>query len=244
MGNILAMPMHEDEYAAQWCETLRCYSYPTVTFDFRSEQEGHHEDMRGVEGCIGRLLRSDDLRDVRDGLSCVLYWGFARQGVRDHRVSDFRGRVESPADERLARFSESVRHMSRMPPSAAEFLVALKRLKLPQFSQMSFTTKILMFLDPDSYPVLDLRIAKAYANRPEFPPLQGLTIRTSIPLTAKNRTCYGEFACWARRIAARVNGISGSPRHDLRAVDVERALFTLVDRGQDDKARVLLEESA
>ena len=25
------MPMHEDEYAAQWCEALRCYSYPTVT---------------------------------------------------------------------------------------------------------------------------------------------------------------------------------------------------------------------
>ena len=53
-------------------------------------------------------------------------------------------------------------------------LVALRRLKLSQFSQMSFTTKILMFLDPDSYPVLDLRIAKAYANRPDFPPLQGL----------------------------------------------------------------------
>ena len=198
--------------------------------------------MRGVERRIGKLLRSDDLRDVRDGLSCVLYWGFARQGLRDRRVSEFRGRVASTADERLVRFRAFVRHMSKTLPSAADYLVGLRRLKLPQFSQMSFTTKILMFLDPDSYPVLDLRIAKAYANRTEFPPLQGLKLRTSIPLTAENRTCYVEFACWARRIAARVNGISGSPRHDLKAVDVERALFALVDRGQADKALVLLEE--
>ena len=237
------MPLHADEYAARWCEALRCYSYPTVTFDFRNERERRHEDIRGVERCIGSLLRSDVLRDVRDGLSCVLYWGFARQGVRDHRVSDFRDRVQPMEDERLARFRESVHQMLRTSPSAADSLVALTRLELPQFSQMSFTTKILMFLDPDSYPVLDLRIAKAYANRPEFPPLQGLTIRrTSIPITAQNRTCYDKFARWARRIAARVNATSGSPRHDLRAVDVERALFTLVDLRQEDDAQALLEE--
>ena len=237
------MLLNEDEYAARWCEALHCYSYPPVTFDFRNEQEHRHEDMRGVERRIGKLLRSDDLRDVRDGLSCVLYWGFAQQGVRDHRVNKFRGLVESTADERLARFRESVHHMSRTPPSAAEFLVALGQLQLPQFTQMSFTTKILMFLDPDSYPVLDLTIAKAYANRPDFPPLQGLTIRkTSIPITAGNPTCYEHFACWVQRIAARVNGTSGSPRHDLRAVDVERALFTLASLGQEDKARILLKE--
>ena len=236
------MPLHEDEYAVRWCEALRRYSYPTVTFDFRHGQEHRHEDMRGVERRIGRLLRSADLRDVRDGLSCVLYWGFARQAIRDHRVSYFRDRVKSTADERLARFRASVHQMSSTSPSVAECLITLRRLALPQFSQMSFTTKILMFLDPDSYPVLDLRIAKAYANRPEFPPLQGLTIRTSISITAGNQTCYEKFARWARRIAALVNATSGSPRHDLRAVDVERALFTLVDLGQEDIARVLLEE--
>ena len=236
------MALHEDEYATRWCEALDRYWYPTVTFDFRDEQERRHEDMRGVERRIGKLLRSDDLRDVRDGLSCVLYWGFARQGLRDRRVSDFRGRVGSTEDERLARFRAFVRHMSRASASAAENLVALRRLKLSQFSQMSFTTKILMFLDPDSYPVLDLRIAKAYANRPDFPPLQGLRIRTSIPITTRNRTCYVEFASWTRRIAARINATSASPRHDLRAVDIERALFTLADRRRDDEASRLLEE--
>ena len=108
---------------------------------------------------------------------------------------------------------------------------------------MSFMTKILMFLDPDNYPVLDLKIAKAYANRPKFSPLQGLTVRTSIPVTAVNRTCYEKFARWARRTATSVNSTSGSLRHDLRAVDVERALFTLAEHGQKDKVRVLLEES-
>ena len=43
------MPLHEDEYAVRWCEALRRYSYPTVTFYFRHGQERRHEDTRGVE---------------------------------------------------------------------------------------------------------------------------------------------------------------------------------------------------
>ena len=43
------MPLHEDEYAVRWCEALRRYSYPMVTFYFRHGQERRHEDMRGVE---------------------------------------------------------------------------------------------------------------------------------------------------------------------------------------------------
>ena len=127
-----------------------------------------------------------------------------------------------------------------MPKSATDRLRALKRLKLPQFSQMSFTTKILMFLDPNSYPVLDLKLAKAYAQRGGFPPLQDLTVHMSIPITVNNGTCYGQWAYWCRSIAARVNGAPGSPCRDLRAVDVERALFVLADSGRMGEALSLL----
>lgn len=237
------MPLNADEYAARWCDAVGRFRFPTVTFDFRKEHEILHKDMRGAERYVGTLLCSDELRDVRDGLSCVLYWGFARLPLRDRRVSNFRYRVASNTDERLAQFSAFVRNMSTTPSSAADRLLELRRLQLPQFSQMSFATKILMFLDPERYPVLDLRLAKMYAKRPYFPPLQELRYRTSIPMTALNRTCYEEFADWARRTAARVNGISGSLRRDLRAVDIERALFVLAEAQQVDEARILLEET-
>ena len=44
--------------------------------------------------CFVRLqLLSQDLGEVRDGLSNVLYWGFYNAGYRDCRVEDFRQRV-------------------------------------------------------------------------------------------------------------------------------------------------------
>lgn len=232
------------EYSALLCKTVQAYSFPAVTFDFVNNRECRHrdmrgiDDMRGVEKHVHELLCSADPGDVRDGLSNVLYWGWAQaRGLQRVRVAAFRGGLPA-ADDRLTGFTELVRSM---PQSAAERLLALKDLALPQFTQMSFTTKILMFLDPNGYPVLDLKLARAYGQQDGFPPLQDLTVRTSIPITASNGTCYEQWAYWCRSIAARVNGASGSPCRGLRAVDVERALFVLADSGQMDQAQLLLD---
>ena len=225
------------EYSALLCRTVQAYSFPVITFDFVEDRECRHSDMRGVEKHVRELLCSGDPWAVRDGLSNVLYWGWAQApGLRDFKVAAFRKKLQ-PGDRRLAGFKKLVRSM---PESATDRLRALKRLKLPQFSQMSFTTKILMFLDPNSYPVLDLKLAKANAQHGGFPPLQDLKFATSIPITVKNGTCYERWACWCRSIAARVNKAPGSPCRDLRAVDVERALFVLADSERMDEARLLL----
>ena len=109
-----------------------------------------------------------------------------------------------------------------------------------QFSQVSFVSKILMFLDPARYPVLDLKIAKAFA-KPSFLPLQNLTFTTGgIRITERNATAYDTWACWCREIATVVYEAPVSPCRGVRAVDVERALFTLADSQATDKARVLL----
>ena len=242
------------EYAALLCGAVRSYSFPSVTFDFRDGVERQHTDMRGVEQAIGESLRSDDIDAVRNGLSNVLYWGWARQpGLRNHKVSAFRTTV-GQGDGRLVRFRELVkswrwrnngsqrtaRSAADDTPPIAQRLRALTSLELPQFGRMSFATKILMFLNPENCPVVDLKIARAFANLEDFAPLKGLTFGTGIPVTAGNAACYERWALWCRCTAELVNEAPESPCRGLRAVDVERALFTLADAGRSDEARTLL----
>ena len=226
------------EYAALLCEAIREYDFPAVTYDFTEEKPLHYDSMRAVEQYIGTLLRSKDLSEVKDGLSNVLYWGYAqRPGRRDFRVSDFRKTIPDPQREpKLDQFAQLMR-------SGRSDLFNIKKLQLRQFSQISFVSKILMFLDPTRHPVLDLKIAKAFAKS-SFLPLQNVTFATSIPITERNATAYDTWACWCHEIATVVNEAPVSPCRGVRAVDVERALFTLADSQAADKARVLLDGPA
>ena len=194
--------------------------------------------MLAVEQYIGTLLHSKDFSAVKDGLSNVLYWGYARQPIRDFRVSDFRKTIPDPEREpKLDQFAQLIR-------SGRSDLFNIKELQLRQFSQISFVSKILMFLDPTRSPVLDLKIAKAFAKS-SFLPLQNLAFaKAGISITKRNATAYDTWACWCREIATVVNGAPVSPCCGVRAVDVERALFTLADSQATDKARVLLDGPA
>ena len=104
---------------------------------------------------------------------------------------------------------------------------------------MPFISKILMFLDPVNYPVLDTKIAKAYAKERSFSPLENLIFtKSSIPIdNEKNKDAYNHWACWCREIARVVNKSPESPCNRFRAVDVERALFTLISSKETDKIR-------
>lgn len=228
------------EYAAVLCEAVGDYGFPKVTWDFEEERETRHDSMSSVEEGVGRLLRSGDPGRTRDGLSNVLYWGYARQpGRRDSKVRDFRNAVPED-DPRLAGVAELARSPGEPPAAGRSGLLAVKRLKLRQFGQISFASKILMFLDPTRFPVLDLRIARAFASG-GFAPLTGLRFGPGgISITRSNANAYDDWARWCGSIAGLVNEEPASPRRDLRAVDVERAIFTLVDSGASDRARALL----
>ena len=231
------------EYAALLREAVGGYDFPRVAYDFRKERESRCEDMFRVEERIGVLLRSPDPDRARDGLSNVLYWGYARQPRRrDAKVRDFRD-ATLVGDPRLHQFAEFVRSMAERPRPAAggAELLDLKRLMLRQFGQMSFATKILMFLDP-RFPVLDLKVARAFANG-GFAPLEGLRFdKSGIRITSSNANAYEHWARWCGEIARLANEEPASPRRSLRAVDVERALFTLAGKpDHEDQARTLLE---
>ena len=218
-------------YAAALRAAVEKYRFPTVTYDFATEHEICHPDMSAVEQYIQERLRARRTKAVKDGLANVLYWGYScSPGMRGYRVGRFRNKV---TEEELKEFI-GVTGLARMPGP-----FDIKRIGLPEFGGMSFATRIIMFLNPESQPVLDMKIAESFSQTSEFPPLQALVFRkradfgkeadTYIRITRKNERVYEKWASWCRDTAASVNAESGSSGNRVRAVDVERAVFALAD---------------
>ncbi len=240
------------KYAALLCETVDKYSYPAVTYDFsncsinqnrqqynkvntfQKNCENPHKNnacsnnqMYNVEKYIGDLLHSNKRKDVINGLLNVLYWGYFKyKGRAYNNINKFRKNIDR---KKLHEFIQLVKQIKTSKNnigtiSTEQFIL---KIEIPQF-RMSFTSKILMFLDPKFYPVLDAKIANYIMNLCSSP-LQGLKFPSTIEINKKNACVYESWACWCREIADEVNKIPDSPRDDIRAVDVERALFSLAN---------------
>lgn len=235
-----------EEYSQSIRRAAEKYRYPAKIYDFIEHRElDHGDDMLSVERLINTQLMSENRSEVKDGLSNVLYWGYVRQGGRGpYRVRRFRDKI---TDNQLDAFVECRRR------SACLGIDELRRLKLPQFSGMSFASKVLMFMCPDRYPVLDLKIAHFAYGVARREPGQSLdratglaallklkVDATTIRLTRNNILAYEEWADWCSNVAAAVNEVNAAPGGTLRAVDVERAIFWCIDQEQKTEARCLL----
>jgi hypothetical protein len=200
-------------------EAISLYDYPSITWDFLEGRERCFSSMVELDHFLKNLLKSGDVRSLKDGLSGILYWGYYRAGFRDHRVTRFRTTV---ADVEL----DSANGVIRVLDGTG--LMSLKELALPQFSNMAFITKFRTFLDPERYCVLDSKIAK----------LAPLAVRlkcqpTYIPINEQNDRAY---KCWVDTCFS----LASHLQMTLRPVDVERGLFCLVDHGRGDIAEQLL----
>ncbi|MYN67896.1 MAG: hypothetical protein F4X11_23195 [Acidobacteria bacterium] len=229
-------------YSSMLRTAIEQYRFPTVTYDFRKGRELCHRDMAAVEMYIGKRLRARESETVKEGLANVLYWGYANSpGRRVHRVEEF---LQNATEKMVDDFISATE--SQETPG----LFDIKKIGLPQFSGMSFVTKIVMFLNPDRHPVLDMKVAESFSQTLEFPPLQDLVFRkradfgkkadTQIKITRRNECVYGKWASWCRDIATSVNAESGSSGKSVRAVDVERAVFALADACDRTEAWMLL----
>lgn len=200
-------------------DAIRAYDYPPVTYDFVEERERCFSTMRDLDSFLQHLLQASDLQSLKNGLSGILYWGYYRAGFRDHRVTTFRRTV---ADVRLQRASETFRVLD------GTGIISLKKLDLPQFSNMAFITKLRTFLDPERYCVLDSKIAK-------LAPLATRLHRqrTYIPINLQNDRAYRWWVDTCFSLASRL-------QMKLRPVDVERGLFCLVDHSKLEFAEQLL----
>ena len=202
---------------AQQIRTLQSsigsYNFPAVYYDFRNGRAILCISMTAVEIAIKVLLLSSNLTDVKNGLSNIIYWGYANSGYRDYRVSTFRNKI---TNTQINSFKTLV------AASPVPSLDSLKLLGMPQFSGISFLSKITMFLNPSTNCVLDLQIAKLKSN-PGPRALDNLAVnKTSIPANNYNNRLYSQWCTECSLASGRYYKMI------YRAVDIERGLFHLI----------------
>jgi hypothetical protein len=201
-------------------EAILAYDYPAVTYDFADGCERQFSTIRELDTYLQGCLHSDNMQNLTDGLSGIFYWGHYRAGYRDYRVARFRSNI---TDVRLQRAVEI------FPKVEGAGLMALKTLGLPEFSNMAFTTKLRMFLDPEHYCVLDKKIATLapLASRLRQQP-------TFIPVNEHNQQAYRWWVDACSSLASQIQ--------NFRPVDVERGFFCLIEREQIGLAERLLSD--
>lgn len=206
---------------------IEAYNFPCVFYDFQNACEVSHPNMYPVEQAIRNDLVSGNNDHVKNGLSNVLYWGFAQVGYRDIRVNNFRTVVRVEQLHDAATIFQQKKNIN---------LIEIKNIKLPQFSGMSFISKIAMFLDPKKYVVLDQQILKM--NKIISPTiLKAITFsqkETQIRISKNNVQVYSSWCQKCQEISE--SYLNGS----YRAVDVERGFFTLIKNGRVPQAASIL----
>jgi hypothetical protein len=132
------------------------YDFPAKLFDFKNGKELEFSDYRRLEAYLQSLLISQNVNKLVDGLSNVLFWGYYRTGYGVVRVERFRDNVTV---NQLKKFSDLVLTGKLNP-------LAIKDIGMPQFSGFSFVSKILMFLDPERFVILDKKSCRF--RNPDF----------------------------------------------------------------------------
>ena len=208
-------------------KAISYYSFPTVCYDFKNGVLAPQPDMRSVEEYIGNDLRSGDLELVKNGLSNVLFWGYAQIGYRDKRVTKFRNEVT------VGKLHDAARLFSEIQ---GDGLLEIKRLGLPQFSGMSFISKVRMFLNPGSYVILDRQILKMndFTSNTVLSQISFGEKETQIRISKKN---VGVYIKWCRKCRSTAE-LFYEGRY--RAVDIERGFFTLIQDGRVELAANIL----
>lgn len=211
-------------------EAIEGYSFPAVYYDFIKNSEVQAKSMVEVENIIDPQLRSGDLEIVKNGLSNVIYWGYAKIGYRDRRVRNLR---ENITLHQLTRFQALV--TNGKVPTMAE----IKEIHLPEYSGMSFLSKILMFLNPLYYCVLDTQITRLRTHNSQKA-LNSLSLgpnENQIRISTRNEKVYDYWRIECQSISATYY----AGKH--RVVDVERGFFNLLQQGRQSLAQQIYNEA-
>lgn len=220
-------------------DAINGYNYPCVTYDFKRDEKVCHLNMLSVESAIRRQLLSGDVDEVKDGLSNVLYWGYASQpGRQAKKVYNFRHPHVFRKKFKTGVTPKQLKDVMELI-SDGDFLqlsaINLKAFKeLPEFG-LAFATKLLMFLDPNRFVVLDAQLGKLQGVRANTV-LASLRRRKGdgyLSMTNANISTYVDWCKLCKRIAAH-------PEFQVRAVDVERGIYQMVKDGKLMEAATIL----
>lgn len=211
-------------------DAINGYSFPCVCYDFLSDCPITQSNMKSVEKFIRNNLTSGNADLVKNGLSNVLYWGFAKVGYRNKRVGIFRNQVTHRQLHDATLLFADIR---------GDGLKKIKRIGLPQFSGMSFISKVRMFLDPINYVILDQQILKMN-DVPAQMVLKDIAFgkkETQLRISENNVRVYID---WCKKCF----DISDSYFDGkYRAVDIERGFFTLIQSGRVELAAEILSKA-
>ena len=220
------MPLTENQIGILR-NAITAYNFPCVYYDFENGCEVSHLTMSPVEEALKNDLISRNSYNVKNGLSNVLYWGFAQVGYRDTRVKTFRSKVR---DGQLHDASILFKDQENID------LMKIKNINMPQFSGMSFISKVAMFLNPKKYVILDKQILKM--NQIPLPTLLNEIAfgdrETRIRISRNNIRIYLRWCLGCSRISQDYFD------NIYRAVDIERGFFTLIQNGNVNQAAKIL----
>jgi hypothetical protein len=210
------MPLTQDQIA-QFHDAINGYAFPAVYFDFNNNLEITTQNIIEVEDVLADPMRSQDLLRIKYGLANVLYWGYAQIPYGKKRVQNFMSKI---SDQQITNFRDLI--ADNIMPT----LTAVRQCHLPEYSGMSFISKILTFLNPDNFCVLDQQIAKLRTpGSPKF--LNNLIFggkETQIRITAHNEAVYNG---WRNECAA-ISQLYFQGAY--RVVDIERGFFNLIQQ--------------
>ena len=185
------------------------YSFPAVTYDFKKNIKIEHKHINDLEKVIKSQLLSGNLHSVKNGLSNILYWGYAQMRKRDLMVKEFRETITEASLEKASKVFNTIEGTS---------LKEIKDCEMPEYSNISFISKIRMFLDPENYVVLDLKLMKL--NTGTF--LRNIKVyETYIPITTENEKYYKQWCDFCKVVSKKYFS-------DKRAVDIERGIFKII----------------
>jgi hypothetical protein len=221
------MPLSPQQ-AKTLADAVAGYAFPTAHFDFASQTPVVRLSMSELETRIRQQLLSDSPDTVKDGLSNVLYWGFTQMGgLANVRVGRFRSGVEDlQIEQAAALFKEQ--------PRPALYEIA--SLKMPEFSSVSFVSKIRMFLDPTQSATLDMQIMKIQQVHSDTVLAAIKQDPTRIRISKANSNAYEG---WCERLA----DIARTYLPDARVADVERGFFQMIQDNKVAAAAAILRDA-
>lgn len=199
-------------------KSINSYAFPAVYYDFNVGKRRNVDNMSVLELIIKDLLLSSCLQQVKYGLANIVYWGNANAGYQMYRTNKF---MDNVTDAQIRKFQLLVKD-DNIPT-----LEQIKQIKMPQFSGVSFISKVIAFIDPVNYSVLDLLIAKLRNGKtPISNALYRITVTTQISVTNNNSAVYHAWCKECQRISTQYYD------NKYRAVDVERGFFNLIQEGK------------
>ena len=219
------MPLSNSQVQALG-DAIERYDYPRVTYDFRAKRELKHPTMREVETTIKNDLVSKHLDSVKYGMANVVYWGHRRAGYQWFRVQRF---INDVTEQQLREAMDSFHSMR------GAGLGSIKRLRLREFSGMSFVSKLRMFLDPRQFVVLDQTLMELASAKTHTLFAKVKQHKTSVPITQPNERRYAEWSQLCVRGSETYFTGTG-----VIAVDIERGIYQLVNEDRLDIAAELV----